>query len=156
MKKLVILLALLLIAGSVAACPLGPFAGGRLGGDVQPAPVADWSFANEEENCQLETNPDDPHSVNTWCVGYRRYLYIPTSMILGPKNPREREWVQKVATSPEVRVRIDGVVYELEAERVEDDAEYAAALEALEEKYELDPADRDPEREIWLFRMQAR
>jgi hypothetical protein len=154
--KFQISLLVALVALLVSGCPLGPLSGGRLSGEVQPAPVFDWSFVNEEETCQLETNPDDPHSVNTWCLGQGRYLYIPTSMILGPKNPSEREWVQNVQTDSQVRIRVDGVVYELDAVRVSDDGERTTVIVALEEKYELDPADRDPEREIWLFRMQAR
>jgi hypothetical protein len=149
---------LLVAIGSflVSACPIGPLSGGRLGGEVHPSDVTSWSFANGVTTCQLETNPGDPHSVNTWCVGWGQHLYIPTSMILGPTTPTEREWVQNVQTDTAVRVRVDGMVYELDAVRVIDDAEYASVLDALETKYELDPADREPEREIWIYRMQAR
>ncbi len=137
-------------------CPLGPLSGGRLGGDVYSQPVTDWTFADDTETCQIETNPDDPYSVNTWCTGWQGNLYVPTSMILGPVVPGERQWVRNVESESEVRVRIDGVVHELAAARVTDDAEYAAVLAKLEEKYELDPADRDPEREIWIFRLGPR
>ena len=114
-------------------CPLGPFSGGSLRGAVYEGDdVDDWTFVGDVETCQLETNPSEPHSVNTWCIGSGPYLYIPTSMILGPVDPSEREWVQNVQSDGEVRVRIAGTVYE------------------------LDPDDRDPEREIWLFRMQPR
>jgi hypothetical protein len=150
---------LLMIAAAAAltyGCPIGPLSGGRLGGDVHPSEVADWSFVGDVTTCQLETNPDDPHSVNAWCTGWGSHLYIPTSMILGPTVPTEREWVQNVQTDTAVRVRIDGMVYELDAVQVTDDAEYSAVLDALEVKYELDPADRDTEREIWIYRMQAR
>ena len=77
-------------------------------------------------------------------------------MILGPTDPAEREWVRNVGLDSRVRVRIDGVVYELDAERVTDDRVYEAVISALEEKYKLDPADRDPDREIWLYRMSDR
>jgi hypothetical protein len=137
-------------------CPMGPLSGGHLRGAVHEADVDDWSFVGDVTTCQLETNPSEPHSVNTWCLGWGRYLYIPTSMILGPEDPGVREWVQNVLAESEVRVRIEGTVYELDAEQVLDDVEYASVLEALEAKYELDPAERDPDREIWLFRMQPR
>ncbi len=147
---------LVAVALLAAGCPLGPFSGGHLGGDVQPAPVSDWSFVNDSETCQLETNPDDPHSVNVWCAGHGENVYVPSSMILGPTVPTERQWIQNVQANPAVRLRVEGRVYELEAVRVTDDGEYATVLAVLERKYDADPADREPDREIWLYRMQAR
>jgi hypothetical protein len=148
---------LVLALGLVATgCPMGPFSGGYLRGEVHAEPVRDWTFVEETETCQLETNPDEPHSVNTWCVGWRGDLYVPTSMILGPVDPSGREWVRNVQSEPEIRIRIDGRVYELEATQVTDNAEYARVIAALEAKYDVDPADREPEREIWLFRLHAR
>ena len=142
---------------ALAGCgPLGPLSGGKLGGSPHTRPVADWAFVAEQETCQLETNPADPYSVNTWCVGIGARLYVPTSMIRGPKLPSERDWVKNVANDPAVRIRIGDAVYERVAVRVTDVAEYDAARAALEQKYELDPAERDPEREIWIFRLDAR
>ena len=55
------------VAFVFAGCgPIGPIPGGALGGELGPAVVRDWSFADEVENAQLETRPGDPHSVNTW------------------------------------------------------------------------------------------
>lgn len=137
-------------------CPLGPFPGGTLRGEVARGDVSDWSFVSKEETCQLETNPDDPHSVNTWCAGWGDALYVPTSMVRGPSVPSEREWVRNVQTETAVRLRARGVVYELEAVQVTDDVEYDTVLRALEEKYGLDPDARDPDREIWIYRLQPR
>ena len=149
MKRL--LGAIAVLAVTATGCPLGPFAGGRLGGEVR-APLADWAFVDEHETCQLETNPADPYSVNTWCTGYGDALYIPTSMILGPPVPSEREWVRNVQADPRVRVRIGETVYELRAVRVEDEELAEQVLLTLEKKHE----PRDPDREIWVYRMQAR
>ncbi len=142
---------------SIAACgPIGPFSGGPLSGEVGPQQVSEWTFAENEETAQLETRPADPHSVNTWFVAIGDRLYVPTSMILGPKNPKERSWVTHVLADPAVRIRLAGTVYERTAQRVTETLEFAAARAALEAKYELDPAERDPEREIWIFRLDAR
>jgi hypothetical protein len=142
---------------ALAGCgPLGPLPGGTLRGPVHTQTVADWSFVESESTCQLETNPADPYSVNTWCIGIGARLYVPTSMIRGPKTPSERDWVKNVANDPAVRIRIGDAVYERVAVRVSDAAEYDAARTALEKKYGLDPADRDPEREIWIFRLEPR
>jgi hypothetical protein len=147
-------LALLL---ALAGCgPLGPLSGGALRGPVHEQAVTDWSFTADIQTVQLQTNPADPHSVNTWCVGIGDRLYVPTSMIRGPKSPSERDWVKNVAADPAVRIRIDGAVYERVAIRVSDPSEYDAARAALEQKYALDPAERDPEREIWIFRLEPR
>jgi len=123
---------------------------------VHAGPVADFTFANAVETIQLETSPASPHSVNAWCVAIGDRLYVPTSMIRGPKVPSEREWVRNAGADPRVRIRIAGEIYERSAVRVADAAEYDAARAALEKKYELDPAARDPEREIWIFRLDPR
>jgi hypothetical protein len=141
----------------VAACgPLGPLSGGALRGTLQKDSVPDWSFTAEHDTLQLETNPDDPYSVNTWCVGVADRLYVPTSMIRGPKSPAEREWVQHATRDPRARIRIGDALYERHAVRVTDTAEYDAARAALASKYELAPDDLDPEREIWIFRLDPR
>ena len=120
---------------ALAGCgPLGPLSGGALRGPVHAPPVVDWSFVATESTCQLETNPADPHSVNTWCVGIGERLYVPTSMIRGPKSPEERDWVKNVTADSAVRIRIDGEVYERVAIRVSDPGEYDAARAALGHK----------------------
>ena len=153
-------LALLLGSALCLACgpsgPIGPFAGGALSGEVGSSQVRDWSFAAEIETAQLETRPDDPHSVNTWFVGIGPSLYVPTSMIRGPKTPSERSWVSHVSIDPQVRVRLGEQVFERLALRVADVSEYERARAALEAKYDLDIADRDPERTIWIYRLEAR
>ena len=138
------------------ACPLGPFSGTRLSGDVHREAVRDWSFVADVELCQIETNSADPYSVNTWCAGTATQLYVPTSMIYGPLTPSQREWVRNVLADPRVRIRVEGVVYERTATRVDDDDEYAAVRTLLERKYDLGPDDLDAEREIWIYRMEPR
>ncbi|HPG27472.1 MAG: nitroreductase family deazaflavin-dependent oxidoreductase [Spirochaetaceae bacterium] len=143
--------------GALVACgPIGPIPGGALSGEAGPRAVADWSVAASEARAQLETRPDDPRSVNTWFVSVGPRLYVPTSMILGPKHPDGRSWVAHVAADPRVRIRLGDTVYERRAVRVEDPAEYAAAREALEAKYAIAPADRDPDRTIWIYRLDER
>jgi hypothetical protein len=136
--------------------PLGPCSGGALSGQVRSGPDQGWDFTAGIEQVQLETNPVEPYSVNTWCVGIGDRLYVPTSMIRGPKSPRERDWVKNVLRDARVRVRVGDAVYERLAVRVEDEAELEAARIALERKYELDPGARDPEREVWIFRLDPR
>jgi len=146
-----------IVALGVLGCgPIGPLPGGRLSGEVGPPDASDWSAVAQEQTLHLETRPEDPHSVNTWFVVLGPRLYVPTSMIRGPKDPAERDWVANVQADPNVRLRIDGIVYERTAKRVEAGAEYDDARAALEKKYKRDPEDRDPERVIWIFRMDPR
>jgi hypothetical protein len=77
-------------------------------------------------------------------------------MILGPKQPSQRSWVTRVEADPRVRIRLGQTVYERIARRVEDPSEYAAARAALEARYEIAPEDRDPERVIWIYRLDPR
>lgn len=141
-----------------AGCgPLGPIPGGALSGEVGGAHVADWSFATDVETAQLETRPADPHSVNTWFAFVDSQLYVPTSMILGSKNPEGRSWVSHVGSDDRVRIRLGKSVFERVARRVADDSEeYRVARLALEARYEIAPADRDPERVIWIYRLDPR
>ena len=84
----------------------------------------------------------------------RSGLYVPTSMILGPTDPTERGWVSHVSDDPQVRIRLDGRVFERRAIRVTDAAEFEAARAVLEEKYDL--GERDPERTVWIYRLDPR
>lgn len=135
--------------------PLGPLPGGALSGDAKDAP-ADWSFVASVEQVQVETNPAEPHSVNTWIGTHGGALYLPTSMIRGPRVPTEREWVRNVEADERIRLRVGSDVYALRAERVIDAAEVEAVRAALVAKYALGPDDLDPEREIWFFRLEPR
>ncbi len=146
--------ALVTLAAALACGPIGPLSGGRLGGTVHADPPADWAAAAEADTVQLETRPDDPYSVNVWCGVLDGRLYVPTSLILGPDDPAEREWVRNVEADPRVRLRIDDDVYELRAVRVEDAGEREAARAMLMQKYEVE-ADEHSEM-AWLYRLEAR
>ena len=149
----VLALAVFLLVG---CGPIGPIPGGALSGTSGPGDVKDWSFADDVENAQLETRPEDPHSVNCWFAAVGENLYVPTSMILGPKEPELRSWVAHVAAAPRVRIRLGKTVFDRIAMRVEEGPEFDAARRALEARYDIAVADRDPERVIWIYRLAAR
>ena len=150
-------LAIFASSGFIGCGPLGPIPGGALSGPVGSAQVEDWSFASEVERAQLETRPEDPHLVNTWFAYVDTALYVPTSMILGPKAPSERSWVTHVAVDDRVRIRLGETVFERRAHRLAGDGEeYRVARAALEARYEITAEDRDPERVIWIYRLDPR
>ncbi len=133
--------------------PIGPLPGGRLSGSVSGA-VEDWSFVDDVETVQLETRPDDPHSVNTWIGRLGGTLYLPTSLILGADDPEERTWVRNALADPRVRVRIDGTLYGFEATRVDDPDEREAARAMLLAKYDVESDDHATR--AWIFRLSPR
>jgi hypothetical protein len=134
--------------------PVGPIPGRSLGGPVHSGALPDWSLVDEVETIQLEARPERPYSVNVWCGAHEGALYVPTSLILGPDDPNERDWVRFVAEDPRVRLRIDGVVYELRAVRVEDPGEREAVRARLLAKYERE--NDDHAQQAWIFRMEPR
>lgn len=128
---------LLLIAcfASLSGCaePFIVLAGGELTGEVADPPV-DWSQFDEEEIIQLETQPDDPYSINIWMVGAGPDLYIATGD--DPTN-----WTEHIDRNPDVRVRIRGTLYELEATRVTDREEKLRIGMEYVRKFDVDEDD---------------
>jgi len=152
------LAACLALSVALVACgPLGPIPGGALRGAVATAPSASWSDIvdiEQVEQIQLETRPLDPYSVNVWCGVHDGHLYVPTSLILGADDPMERTWVRNVLEDPDVRVRIEGIVYPMRVERVESEQELVAVRQMLLTKYEI---ESDPHVEQgWIFRLSPR
>jgi len=148
-RPLIVLLAL-------GCGPLGPIPGGKLSGEPMAGPVSDWSFLDDEHTVQLETRPDDPHSVNIWIGHHQGNPYIPTSLIAGVDEPSERQWVQNVANDPRVRLRVAGRLYPRKAVRVEDPAELEAVRAILIARYEVEPSDDGQESSAWIFRLEPR
>lgn len=150
MNKPALVTILILTLGACTG-PLGPISGGHLAGASTPPPP-DWSFVNAVEVIQLETLPaSKPHSVNVWAGSVDGKLYIPTSLIRGSSDPIERDWVKNVIANPQVRIRINGKVYSLRAERVEDAATIDIVRTSLQLKYEIDVDDHF--KAGWIFRL---
>lgn len=128
-------IALLLVVALCLGCgPIGPFSGGRLSGEDE-AWLADWSGVSDVTQIQLETNPDDPHSVNVWLVIVDREAYLATSLLIGTEVPEEREWVRNVTADSRVRLRIEGKLYSVRLETVAEDSLKARVFEAFQIKY---------------------
>ena len=138
--------ALLLLALGCSG-PFAVFPGGELSGPVQPAP-ASFAFARDAGTVQLETRPDDPYSVNIACTVVGDALYVNAG------DTRAR-WVENMEADPRVRMRIDGTIYELRAERVVDETEMKAFAGAWLEKgaWARDPTELD---EAWVYRLEPR
>ena len=88
--------------------PIGPIPGGALWGE-QRAPVEDWSFTDAIKEIQVQTHVGPlPWTVTTWVLSHDGELFLAAGNC-------DRIWTHRVMDDPEIRVRIDGVVYELRA-----------------------------------------
>ncbi len=141
--RLLVLLPLVLV---VACGPIGPIPGNKLSGPVTEPPT-DWSALNAAEVVQLEVA--GPYVVNLWGVG------LPDGYFVVAGEGRENKWARRIERSPEVRLRIDGKVYELEAEQVLRDSGALAIRNAFDNKYEMDGDGGDFPDAI-VFRLHAR
>lgn len=153
MNRISLLIAAPILLLALACGPIGPFAGGRLTGDVQPHPD-NWASIDEIETFQMETRPDDPQSINIWSKSLDGQLYIATSLILGTDVASDRAWVKHVADNPNVRLRAGKQIFELKATKVEDAAVAARARAALIAKYDV--AEDEHSDAAWIYRLVAR
>ena len=138
-----------LLTATAIACG-GPFVlmpGGTLEGTPTPIP-ASWSFTDDIDTIQFETNPADPYSVNIWVTAMDDHLYVHA-------GANRSTWVENMEADPAVRLRANDALYELAATRVESQDEFDRFSAAYEKKYGNPP--RNPSVvEAYLFRLTAR
>lgn len=127
--------------------PLWMIPGGALSGTVQPHPD-DWSFSDAVDTVQLETNVQDPYSVNIWGVRAGPNFYVAA-------GDKTSTWAQNALRDPDVRLKIADALFELRAVAVDDEAELESALDALRVKYDFEPKPEQREQAM-LFRLDAR
>jgi len=143
----------LLLATLCLGCggPLGPIAGGELRGTVVADPVVDWQFTEPVKTIAVETRPEDPHSVTTWCVAVDGHLYVPSL------DPGEKDWVAYVRADDRIRIRIEGKIYAGTATELQDAEEIAGVAARLIQKYELEPpSDAEERPDMAYFRIESR
>jgi hypothetical protein len=141
-----------LLIALVTACSLDP-SGERPGlwisGELAREPVSDWSWTSDVEEIAIETRTAYglPHSVTIWCVAIDGELYVGAS---APDFPRERRWVRNVRRDPNVRLGIDGRIYERRLELIGDAARTDAVNRAFGQKYRYD-VDEDPDPVVYWW-----
>ena len=147
MKNRACCFAVILMLALGCSGPTGLLPGGALTGETRLVPT-DWSFAGDSGTAQLETNPGEPYSVNLAYTVMDGIVYVNA-------GGTETQWVKNMNANPDVRLRVDGAIYPLRAERVSDRAEVEAFAKAWtgQSFFRRDPAKYD---EVWIYRLVAR
>jgi hypothetical protein len=126
---------------------MGPIAGGVLEGEVAAWP-SDWSFTSEIDNVLLETNPDDPYSVTVWGVAHEGSFFVAAAQ-------KDNQWAQYIAQNENVRLSIEGVLYDARAIAITDVDEIKAVSPSYIQKYEIEYEGNFIE-EGTLYRLEPR
>ena len=100
-----------------------------LRGDVVSTPVTDWSFTDAIPTIKIQTQTPLllPYSVTIWCASYNGNFYV--------TSYRGRRWVEDIVSHSQVRLKIDGRLYDRTLSMVSDPTEKAAVLQAKGKKY---------------------
>ena len=122
-------------------------AGGTLKGSVAEVPST-WELDKDSALAQLETQPNDPYSINFTYVQLdgRIYAYA---------GGTRTNWVKHIEKNPLVRVRLQNKIYAARAIRVTSSkelTEFASVWTGLS-MFQRDPMQFD---EVWLYRLEAR
>ena len=139
----VALASLLLCAAFASACqPSDRRPGLWLAGEPEALPP-DWSFTDAKPEIAIEVRTPYllPHSVTIWCASVDGALFV------AARNPDDKRWPGWVERDPEVRLAIDGRLYEVKLVRLDDPERIAPVAQAYAAKYELPdppPADAPP------------
>jgi hypothetical protein len=143
------LLVALVLTASIAACggPCLLLSGRALEGRAAAIPES-WSFTEAVDTVQLETRPSDPYSVNIWAIALGQHLYVHA-------GTNRSTWVENIEADPNVRLRANDSIYELQATRVDAQEEFDRFSDAYEKKYGTRPRNESV-REAYLFRLGAR
>lgn len=123
------------------------FPGGELEGTPAAAPGS-WEFTDAIKTIQLETQANDPYSVNIWITRVNDAVYVHA-------GANRATWVEHIEADPNVRVKAGEQIYRLHAVRVRDAAEFARFSDAYEQKYDRRPRNENVA-EVYLFRLAPR
>ena len=149
---LVALVALVFFGARFHDGPLGPIPGGPLaGGELVAEPVADWSFAKETGEIQLQLD-SQARSRTVWFFVLDGKAYVPCSLDFPPG----KSWHHDAVKDGRATLRIDGKRYLVTLTKLEDSVAQGmgeAARAELSRKYGELPSG---EGGAWLFEVTSR
>jgi len=129
------LLVLLVVFRFVGLNPRDRFPGLWLTGELETAPVTDWSFAQKVPGLTgVQTRewflPIVAHSVNTARFIHKGKLYLASGYPAGVKLPDGRHWNRNIGSDPRVRLKIGNKLYDRRLVYLADPAEREEVLRA--------------------------
>jgi hypothetical protein len=146
------LVALVFFAARLHDGPLGPIPGGALAsGPEVTEPVADWSFATDVGEIELQL-ASQGRSRTTWILVHEGQAYVPCSLGFPPG----KSWYRDALEDGRAVLRIEGRRYPVTLTKVDDAAAEAMADTMRAEvtrKYGQAPPS---EAGVWFFRVASR
>ena len=165
-RRIALIAGVLALAGSTAfvswslACPCERSPGGYLFGDAPDGLVTNWSFVNDVPLCQIQVRRlMVPYSINLNCMSPEDGgLYLSCSFC------DNKLWSGLVVDDGDIRIRLNEVVYPVNATRVTNPNELDRAWEARVIKLQAHNSEVNPAVPIgtprpdrwWSFRLESR
>jgi hypothetical protein len=131
--------------GPIALVPGGPL----VAGELVTTPVADWSFAADVDEIELQLAYEKT-SRTTWIAVKDGAAYIPCNLSFPPG----KRWHFAADENGSATVRIHGRLYPVTLVRVKDDAQVAAVGEVIRAKYPV--RQGQAEGGVWVFKLEPR
>jgi len=155
MSRIIAFMACAILIALTSACSIDPSderPGLGLSGEVHQQAVEDWSFTSNANEIFIETVTSYwiPHSVTAWCVIVEDELYVAAD------DADEKSWVANVARDPNVRLKIEGKVYEQKLVPVTDAVTIASIDSGFARKYEYEEEDYDDDMTVGYWRVVER
>lgn len=137
-----VLIGLVLVGARMHDGPVGPFPGGPLAsGEIVTQPVADWSFAADVAEIELQLAAQTK-SRTTWIIVHEGRAFVPASTTFPPG----KTWHQSALEDGRATLRIAGRRYPVMLAKVEDAALVTAVRDVGLRKY-----PNRPDGPAWVF-----
>lgn len=144
---LAVVVALVFVGARLHDGPVGPIPGGAFrSGELVTTPVADWAFAADVVEIELEL-VSQSKSRTTWIIVSDGKAYIPAAV----EFPPGKTWHRAALADGRATLRIAGKRYPVMLTKVEDPAVVAAVRDVAFKKYPARPGG-----EVWLFAVTSR
>ncbi|MEQ9021449.1 MAG: hypothetical protein RLN82_01665 [Pseudomonadales bacterium] len=111
-------------------CPCERMPGAYLSGDRVEQPIADWTFANQVQLCQIQTSSGFiPHAINLNCMADSNgKLFLSCSQCEG------KRWSTAALENPAGYIRLEGQVYPITLRRLVSSSELDNAWRSRAQK----------------------
>lgn len=150
-----LLVGLFLFGARFADGPIEIIAGGPFKtGEPYNGPEPDWSFVRDTETVQFQLL-DPARSRTTWIVEHEGRIYIPCGYMTTTWGKIWKKWPFEAERDGRAILRVNGVLYPRQLQRITDGPMIEPVLQRLGEKYNLGEVTREAldSGYMWLFEM---